>query len=252
MKSVLKAFMVLEAFTMEKPELSFTEVVKITGLGRTNAHKVLKTLVSLNCMAQDISGGPYRLGPKLLELGSLFIAQLDLHRVAKPYLMKLSEQFDDTVYLCIEDKGEALCIERIDGPSPIKVTVLQQGGRMPMHAGAAPLAVLSGMQDEKIRQIMQKQGFERFTENTIQNNDQLLNKIKETRQQGFSESWEDVTLGVASYGAPVRDASGNAIGAISIGGLVSRFEGEKREHFINLVKETAQKVSAELGFFENK
>jgi IclR family KDG regulon transcriptional repressor len=248
MKSVLKAFMVLEAFTMQKPELTFTEVVNITGLGRTNAHKILKTLVSLNCLAQDINGGLYRLGPNLLELGSRFIAQLDLHRVGMPYLMRLSEQFDDTVYLCIEDKGEALCIERIDGPSPIKVTVLQQGGRMPMHAGAAPLALLSGMPDEKIIQIMQKQGFERFTENTVQNDKQLLDKIKQIRQQGFSESWEDVTVGVASYGAPVRGTSGKVVGAISIGGLVSRFEGENKAYFINLVKETAQKVSAELGF----
>ena len=243
--------MVLEAFTMKNPELTFTEVVSITGLGRTNAHKLLKSLVSLNCLAQDISGGPYRLGPRLLELGSRFIAQLDLHRVAMPYLMKLSDQFDDTVYLCIEDKGEALCIERIDGPSPIKVTALQQGGRLPLHAGAAPLALLSGMQDERIIQIMQKHGFERFTENTVQNIDQLLAKIKQIRLEGFSVSWEDVTIGVASYGAPVRDTSGKVVGAISIGGLVSRFEGEKRDFFINLVKKSAEKISAELGFNEN-
>jgi IclR family KDG regulon transcriptional repressor len=251
MKSVFKAFMVLEAFTMEKPELTFTEVVSITELGRTNTHKLLKSLVSLNCLAQDINGGPYRLGPRLLELGSRFIAQLYLHRVAMPHLMKLSDQFDDTVYLCIEDKGEALCIERIDGPSPIKVTVLQQGGRLPLHAGAAPLALLSGMQDERIIQIMRNQGFERFTVNTVQNLEQLLAKIKQIRQQGFSVSWEDVTIGVASYGAPVWDTSGKVVGAISIGGLVSRFEGEKRDFFINLVKETAQKISAELGFNEN-
>ena len=248
MKSIPKAFMVLEAFTIEKPELTFTEVVNITGLGRTNVHKILKTLVSLNCLTQDIKGGAYRLGPNLLELGSRFIAQLNLHRVAMPYLMKLSEQFDDTVYLCIEDKGETLCLERIDGPSHIKVTTLQQGGRMPMHAGASPLALLSGMRDEKIIQIIRKRGFEKFTENTVQSDGQLLDKIKQIRQQGFSESWEDVTIGVASYGAPVRDSYGNVVGAISIGGLVSRFEGGKKAYFINLVKQTAQKISAELEF----
>jgi DNA-binding IclR family transcriptional regulator len=251
-KSILKAFMVLEAFTMGKPELTFTEVVTITGLGRTNAHKILKSLVSLNSLAQDIKGGPYRLGPKLMELGSRFIAQLDLHRVAMPYLMQLSEQFEDTVYLCIEDKGEALCLERIDGIFPIKVTVLQQGGRLPLHAGAAPLALLAGMQDERILQIMRKQGFERFTENTVETVEQLFARIKQIRQQGFSASWEDVTVGVASYGAPVRDSSGKVVGAISIGGLVSRFEGEKRDYFINLVKETAQKISVELGFIEKR
>ncbi|MGV7224215.1 MAG: helix-turn-helix domain-containing protein [Nitrospinales bacterium] len=53
MKSVFKALMVLDTFTMENPELTFTEVVSITGLGRTSSHELLKSLVSLNCLAQD-------------------------------------------------------------------------------------------------------------------------------------------------------------------------------------------------------
>lgn len=248
MNSVIKSFKVLQAFSLEKPELTFTEVVTLTGLGRTNAHKILKTLVSLNCLAQDHSGGPYRLGPMLFELGSRYLAQLNLRRVAMPYLIKLSEVFDDTVYLCIEDKGEALCLERIDGPSPIQVTVLQRGGRMPLYAGAAPMAILSGMQDDRIVQIMRESGFTRFTEHTVRNADQLLANVKQVRKQGYSVSWEDVTIGVASFGAPVRDSSGKVIGAISIGGLVSRFEGEKRDYFINLMKETSRSISVELGF----
>jgi DNA-binding IclR family transcriptional regulator len=251
MKSVRKSFIVLEAFSLKKPELTFTEVVNTTGLGRTNAHKLLKALVSLNCLAQNGSGGPYRLGPRLFELGSRYLAQLNLRRVAMPYLAKLSEVFDYTAYLCIEDKGEALCLERLDGPSPIQVTVLQRGGRMPLHAGAAPLAILSGIEDERIVQVMREKGFKRFTENTVQNIDQLLANVQQVRKRGYSVSWEDVTIGVASYGAPVRDASGKVIGAISIGGLISRFEGEKKDYFINLVKETSRNISQELGFVCN-
>ena len=248
MKSVIKSFTVLEAFSLKKPELTFTEVVNITGLGRTNAHKVLKTLVSLNCLAQGGYGEPYRLGPRLFELGSRYLTQLNLRRVAMPHLVKLSEVFEYTVYLCIEDKGEALCLERLDGPSPIQVTVLQRGGRMPLHAGAAPLAILSGMQDERIVHIMRERGFKRFTEDTVQNIDQLLDKVKQIQKQGYSVSWEDVTTGVASYGAPVWDSSGQVIGAISIGGLISRFEGKNKDYFINLVKETSRNISGELGF----
>ena len=248
MKSVVKSFTVLDAFSLKKPELTFTEVVNITGLGRTNAHKILKALVTLNCLAQDGSGEPYRLGPLLFELGSRYLAQLNLRRVAMPHLVKLSEVFDYTVYLCIEDKGETLCLERLDGPSPIQVTVLQRGGRMPLHAGAAPLAILSGIQDERIVQIMREKGFKRFTENTVRNIDQLLIRVEQIRRQGYSVSWEDVTIGVASYGAPVRDSSGEAIGAISIGGLISLFEGEREDYFINLLKETSRNISEELGF----
>jgi DNA-binding IclR family transcriptional regulator len=57
-----------------------------------------------------------------------------------------------------------------------------------------------------------------------------------------------VTIGVASYGAPVWDSSGQVIGAISIGGLISRFKGENKDYFINLIKETSRIISGELGF----
>jgi DNA-binding IclR family transcriptional regulator len=119
---------------------------------------------------------------------------------------------------------------------------------MPLHAGAAPMAILSGMQDEKIVQIMRERSFKRFTENTVGNIDQLLAKVQQVRKQGYSVSWEDVTIGVASFGAPVRDFSGKVIGALSIGGLISRFEGEKKDYFINLVKETSLNISKKLGF----
>ncbi len=248
MKSVIKVFKVIEAFSLEQPELSFTELVNATGLGKTNTHKILKTLVALNCLAQSKPGAPYRIGPKLFELGSLYLAQLNLRRVAMPHVMKLAEEFGDTAYLCIEDGGEALCIERVDGPSPIKVTVLQRGGRMPLHAGAAPLAILSGMKDDKIREIMDCKGYRRFTEHTVQNIDQLMQVVKKIRTTGVSESWEDVTIGVGSLGAPVRDSFGKIIGAISIGGLLSRYSNNRKTHFINLIKRTALKISTELGY----
>jgi len=248
MQSVIKAFKVLEAFSLEQPELSFTEIVHAAGLGRTNTHKILKTLVSLNCLSQTHRGGLYRVGPKLFELGSLYLARVNLRRAAMPHLVRLAEEFGDTAYLCIEDSGEALCLERVDGPSPIKVTVLQRGGRLPLHAGAAPLAILSGKSDSQIAELMHAKGFKRYTQNTVQNLSQLMKIIGKIRALGFSESWEDVTIGVGSLGAPVLDAFGQVAGAISIGGLLCRYEGDRKAFLVQLIKDTAARISKELGY----
>lgn len=248
MQSVNKAFKVLETFSLEQPELSFTEIVHATGLGRTNTHKLLKTLVSLNCLSQTHPGGLYRVGPRLFELGSLYLTQVNLRHVAMPHLVRLAEEFGDTAYLCIEDSGEALCLERVDGPSPIKVTVLQRGGRMPLHAGAAPLAILSGRSDAEIAEILRTKGFKRYTDKTVQNLSQLMETVEKIRAQGFSESWEDVTIGVGSLGAPVLDALGHVAGAISIGGLLSRYDGDRKALMVELIKDTAARISRELGY----
>jgi IclR family KDG regulon transcriptional repressor len=248
MQSVIKAFKVLEVFSLEQPELSFTEIVHATGLGRTNTHKLLKTLVSLNCLSQAHPGGLYRVGPKLFELGSLYLARVNLRRVAMPHLVRLAEEFGDTAYLCIEDSGEALCLERVDGPSPIKVTILQRGGRLPLHAGAAPLAILSAKSDAEIADLMCAKGFKRYTEKTVQDLSQLMKIVRKVRAQGFSESWEDVTAGVASLGASVLDGFGHVAGAISIGGLLCRYEEGRKGFLVQLIKDTAALISKELGY----
>ena len=86
MKSVIKSFKVLEAFSLEKPELAFTEVVKITGLGRTNVHKLLKTLVSLNCLAQDNNGGALSTWANAVRAWNPLPSPTNLRRVAMPYI----------------------------------------------------------------------------------------------------------------------------------------------------------------------
>lgn len=251
MQSIVKAFQVLDAFSMERPELAFTEIVQATGLGRTNTHKILKTLVSLNCLSQSHSGGPYRVGPKLFELGTLYLSQINLRRVAMPHLIQMAEKFGGTGYLCTEDDGEALCLERVDMPGPIRVTVLEKGGRLPLHAGAAPLAITASLEDHVIKEIVERKGFMKFTEHTVQTYSELMEQIRRIRREGVAISWEDVTLGVCSLGAPVFDSMGQLVGAISIGGLLSSFEGERMKAMIQLVKHTAAIISAELGYKPN-
>jgi DNA-binding IclR family transcriptional regulator len=57
-----------------------------------------------------------------------------------------------------------------------------------------------------------------------------------------------VTIGVGSLGAPVWDALGSVVGAISIGGLLSRYEGDRKARYVRLVKDTASRISRELGY----
>jgi IclR family acetate operon transcriptional repressor len=107
---------------------------------------------------------------------------------------------------------------------------------------------LSGKSDADIAAILQAKGFKRFTEHTVKSLPQLMKVIRKTRLQGFSESWEDVTVGVGSLGAPVLDALRNVVGAISIGGLLTRYEGNHKTAYIQLVQETAARISKDLGY----
>ena len=245
MKTLIKAFKILDLFTSDRPALTFSEVVALSGVNKTSTHGLLQTLVSLNCLTRQ--DNYYRPGPKLFELGSLFVSQLDLRQVALPHLIELSHQTQDTVYLCVLDKEEALCLARVDGKYQVRVLALLLGGRLPLHVGATPTILLSAMPDHEIERIAAEKGFKKYTENTIGNLDELMEKVRLVRRQGYSISWEDVTINVAAIGAPLIDYSGQVVGAICVGSIVQRYEDGRLHFIIESVVDTAQKISSELG-----
>jgi DNA-binding IclR family transcriptional regulator len=251
MRTLAKAFEILDSFSEENPEFTLTEIVNRTGYSKTATHRLLKTLLSYNYLIRLPNTAKYRLGPKLFELGSLFINQLNLPRVARPYLEKIAKKTGDTAFFCVRDKTEALCLERIEGENTVRTFLLLKGGRLPLHTGASPLVLLAGMSDTEIYKIMKKRSFKCYTDNTIQNIDQLMGKIRKIRRDGYVISWEDLTVGVASVGAPVRDYTKKVVAAVSVAGIIQRFRPDQIERIVDIVTSNALFISRKIGYSTN-
>lgn len=54
---------------------------------------------------------------------------------------------------------------------------------------------------------------------------ELLSRIKQERNQGFSVAAEEVEVGLTSVSAPVRDSLGHIIGVINVSGPSARLDG---------------------------
>lgn len=248
MKTVIKAFKILDLFNRETPVITLSEAVSKTGFSKTTTHGLLKTLLSLNCLTKNHDNASYRLGPKLFEFGSLFIHQLSLPQIAMPYLKKIAQKTGDTAFLCVPDNNEALCLERVEGGNFVRAIILLKGGRLPLHTGTTPLSLLSGLDDEEIVKVIKAKGFKRYTDNTIQDMDQLMEKVQKVRRDGYAVSWEDLVIGIASVGAPIYDHHKKIVASISVAGLIQGFGQDRIEDIIDLVVSNAQSISHELGY----
>jgi DNA-binding IclR family transcriptional regulator len=242
--SVIKASRLLEVFSTENRDISLGEFTKQTGYNKTTAYRLLQTMVVVGWLVRSSSGG-YRLGPRLLVLGAIARADLDLRNESLPYMQRLADEFGDTAFLMVPGPHGAVIIETVDGANPVRVHGLGVGSVLPYHVAAAPV-VLAAFSPEVEAEVLGAK-HQRFTERSTTTNTALRAKFAEVRDRGYSVSIEDFLADVSAVAAPVLDSDGHAVAALSVGGPANRFTDALREQTIARVVELAAELSRGLN-----
>jgi DNA-binding IclR family transcriptional regulator len=190
--------------------------------------------------------GTYGLGLRLMELGSLVEARLDLPRIADPVLRQLRQDLDQTSFLTVRHGFVATCIDRVAGTN-VDVLSLRLGGALPLYCGAGPRVLLAQLSPSELDTYLTQAPFAPLTPHTLTSAKQLRADILRTRADGHTLSMEDVTPGVAAIGAAVTDAAGQVVAAISVAGLKHMYEGTLERRTATRVVAAAAEVSAALG-----
>ena len=247
-QTVVRAFKILDTFQNGKPELSLKDISEIAGLNKTVASRLLNTLVYLNLVVKSNTSKSYRLGPRLFEYGNRFADQLDVRKLALPYMSEIVTKTMDTAYLMIRSGDEALMLERVEGEALGSLVGTRVGGRLPLHVGAAPMVLLVDLDEEELVALVKRKGLPSLSPNTVENIGSLLERIKKIRENGYTIAVEDPTPGVVSLGAPVHNYDGKVVAGISIGLLYPRFQTCNQQLYIDLILQAAQNLSRDLGF----
>lgn len=249
-QSVWRALDLLEAFPKYGPELGLTAIADALGLSKATAYRLLSTLEARGYVERCPDSRKYRLGARTLELGAYFQSQLDIRRLALPFLRRMAAETNEAAFLCIREDDEALCIERVEAQQQVNIFTLRVGGRQPLHCGGAPRALLAGMHNEQLRAYAKRTGLPSFTPYTISTWDELMRDVENTRRQGYVLSQEDVVEGIAAIGAPVHNHTGKVVAAISLSGLVARYNAENVPQLAQIVLFNARAISNILGYRE--
>jgi DNA-binding IclR family transcriptional regulator len=250
-QSVSRALDLLEAFPRFGPEIGLTSIAEYNNLHKATAYRLLSTLEARGYIERSPDGRKYRLGVRTLELGAYFQSQLDVRRLALPNMTAMVEATDEAAFLCIREGDEALCIERVESKLEVNIFTLRVGGRQPLHCGAAPRAILAGMEDCEVSAYAQRTGLPAFTPQTITNLQKLHEDVNRTRQQGYVVSLEDASQGIAAVGAPVLNHKGEVIAAISLSGMVARYGPERIHELAQVLLTNSKTLSRQMGFRES-
>lgn len=242
--TVGKALGILEAFVGGPAEMSLAEVCRRVGLNRATAFRLLSTLAHHRLIARS-ANGQYRLGLALIALGSTAQRQVALGRIALPHMHTLTDRLQMTSFLSVQDGADALCLERVDG-GDVYITRYQEGERLPLHTGAGPVVLLSGLSDDAVERILDDPPAA-LTPYSITDRDAIRARVGRVRREGIAFSDQDVTVGVGAIGVPILDSTSRVVAAISVSGVIQVLFGEREAVIIEALRDAAVSIGRELA-----
>jgi DNA-binding IclR family transcriptional regulator len=241
-----KATEVLE-HVADAGELSVTQLSALTNEPKTTIYRLLSSLQQLGLVERGSSRGSYRIGMKVLQLGSAVLGRFDVREVALPFLRNLHDVTEQTVFLCIRRGNTAVCIEKLEGRW-VRTMELGVGAGLELHIGAVCRCLLAYEDPEFWEQYVGGNELVARTPRTPRTRAELFPLLEEIRRFGYSVADGCTLVGMAGVGAPIFDASGKIAAAISISGPHQVILGDERQKNIDLVVACATEISRLLGY----
>lgn len=245
-QAIERAMAILNAFSLEEPELRVSELADRLGLHKSTVHRFLVNLEAAGMIERNTRTGRYRLGLRIFELGGLVMHRMDLWDEALPFLEGLVRDTGETGHLAILDGGEAIYVERVEARRPLRVPSAVGRG-YPAHATNLGKVLLAHLDPRDLQRVVSEHGLAGFTSNTITDADQLDAELTVIRERGYAVDNEEYDEGLRCIGAPVWDHTGRVIAAIGIGGPVTRVTPGRIAELADVVMAAARGLSRRLG-----
>lgn len=245
--AVTRAVRVLDAFTVDRPQMSLNEVVAATGLPKTTTFRLLSALMEHDFIMLDQVSGKYSLGFALLRLGEIRRGQTNPHGTVMPVMQEMREALNETVVLSIRVGDERVHVDALESKQLLRRTA-EIGGRAPLHAGASSKALFSGLTDAEIDDYIARNSPLEGPDGKPMEPDALREEIAQVRAHGYAESRGEVRPGGGALAAPVRDFSGTVVASVDVLTPNDRYTPEHRERVLEVLLAGVARASEKLGY----
>ncbi|WP_248910455.1 IclR family transcriptional regulator [Halocatena marina] len=202
------------------------EVANQLGLPRSTAYDHLRTLEKLELVVND--DGMYKVGTKFLEFGGYARKKKKIFEIGKPELQELAEDTGENANLMIEEHGRGVFLFTAEGENAVELDT-HHGYRVHLQTTALGKAMMAHMDEDHVREILERHGMPAITDNTVTDEEKLFKQFNEIREQGYAVDFEERVRRMRCIAAPILDDSDRARGAVSISGPKTRMLGQRFE-----------------------
>lgn len=216
------------------------------GFNKATLLRLVDVLQRQGFIESDPESGRYRLGIRAFEVGNAYLANAPLEQIAQPYLQKLSEQTAQTANLGVLAGNEVVHLASVAPDRPLRFQT-RTGFRDQLHATGLGKVLAAHLAPEAQEVLLRQAPFPARTSHTITEADALRAQFALIQANRFAEDREENTAGLVCLAAPVRDARGQVVAALSISGLAHEFTDASRPALLDALWATTAAVSRRLG-----
>ena len=217
-ESVERAMSILSAFSTQSPTMSLAQLAAETGLHKSTILRITNSMGIYGYIQRD-EDGKFSLGPSVWRLGLIFRRDFTRREHVAPALRILAEATGETASFYVRVGDERVCLYRENSPNLLRFHV-EEGMRLKLSTGASGL-VLRHFSGEDVGDLS------------------VFN------EHGSTSSVGQTNPNISSIATPVFSADGELKGALTVSGLMNRFDQAARDNALPLIESLARSLSAD-------
>jgi IclR family transcriptional regulator, carbohydrate utilization repressor len=237
-----RMFALMDVLASREEAISLKEISEKTGLHPSTTHRILNDLATGRFVDRS-QPGTYRLGMRLLELGNLVKARLNVRDAALIPMRELHRLIQQPVNLSIRQGDEIVYIERAYSERSGMQVVRAIGGRAPLHLTSVGKLFLAADDPQRVRAYATRTGLNGHTKTSITQLSVLERELAKVRQYGTARDNEELELGVHCMAAGIYDDQEKLVAGLSI----SAPTGRLNEEWLPKLQTVAHEISKVLG-----
>ncbi len=201
----------------------------------------------MDFVSKDNENDKYLLGFKFIELGEIVANRLDIKKIVHPYLERVSKKVGETSHLALQNVNHGIYIDKIESDNTLR-RFSNIGKKAPMYCTGIGKAILAFLPPKEIDRILNEIEFVKYTKNTIDTKEELLEELKWIKENGYAIDNEEHELDIKCAAAPILNYNNEVIAGFSVASPKMRLTDEKFEKIVEETLKASREISKILGY----
>lgn len=218
-------------------------VAAALGMSTPTTYRLMKAMASHGLLS--VQNGRYSLGLRLLHLGHMASAQLDIVQVARPHLSRLRDLTNETAELHVLSGYRRVPVHFEVGTRSVR-TSSQIGIPLPLHKGSAICPLLIHLEEQRAVEIARSSA-QADGEADVFDDAAYTQRWRLVRERGYEIGAGERDPETGAGAAAVRGPDGGVVAQVVVSGTAQRFrDAEHSEMVVTALRQVAEAFSREL------
>jgi len=218
-----------------------TDINEVLQLPKPTIHRLCQRLEAERFLEKDLDGRRYLPGPRLRTIAASTIGFSIYTQARHAVLQRLSERIGETCNITIPGNNGMYYLDRVESRWPLRIH-FPIGAAVPLHCTASGKLYLSSLRNSQRRQLVCSMNLNQYAENTITDQDQLLNALAEIRRSKIGTDNEELVDGMVAIAVPIEDENDHLIATLAVHAPTQRMSMQAAMECSGQLQEAAAQI----------